>query len=367
MAEQLDDSEMIVHIGPQHPSLPGPFMLDLRLKGEVVQDAYLNMGYIHKGIEKLLENRTYLQGITITDRICYLSSLSNNEVFCACTESMLGIEPPERAQYIRVLVQELSRIQSHLIGMGEFAEFVGFMSMFMFLVREREPIITLIEMITGARLTHSYVRAGGVKNDIPDGFVDRARKLLPAFEAKMHEDVDTFESDEIYLKRTEGVGVVTPEVAKQVGVTGPVIRASGIEYDIRRIEPTLVYPDLDFNVVTHTKGDIFARVHCKFEEIFESLHIIDQCLDRMPAGEVRTKLPKTIKPEGEAYCRLEDPRGEMVMYMIGDGTPKPYRVKIRDPSYANLQALPPVLKGVYVADVVAIAGSMDTCISGVDR
>ncbi|MHC1588612.1 MAG: NADH-quinone oxidoreductase subunit D-related protein [Methermicoccaceae archaeon] len=367
MAEQLEDSEMIVHLGPQHPSLPGPFMLDLRLKGEVVQDAYLNMGYIHKGIEKLLENRTYLQCIPITDRMCYLSSLSNNEVFCSCVERMLDVEPPERAQYIRVLMQELSRIQSHLIGMGEFVEFIGFMSMFMFLVRERESIVTLIEMVTGARLTHTYVRFGGVKDDLPDGFAERARRLLPAFEAKMRENVDTLESDEIYLERTEGVGKVMPEVAKQVGLTGPALRASGIEYDIRRIEPTLVYPDLDFKVITHSEGDVFARVHCRFEEIYESLHIIDQCLDQMPSGEVRAKVPKTVKPEGEAYCRLEDPRGEMAMYMIGDGTAKPYRVKVRDPSYANLQALPPVLKGVYMADVVAIAGSMDTCISGVDR
>ena len=365
--DEIKDSEMIVHMGPQHPMLAGPFMLDLKLEGEIVKEAELTLGYGHKGIEKILENRMYISCIPVTDRICYIASLSNNEVFCNCIEKLLDIEVPERAQYIRVMLMELSRIQSHLIGLGEYSEFLGFMSMFIFLVREREDILTLLEMITGARLTHSFVRPGGVRFDLPDNFKEKAMKILPDFEKRVREDQETLESDEVYIERTEGVGVVPTSLAKEVGVAGPVLRASGVNYDIRRVEPTLVYKDLDFKVITATAGDTFARAHCRFEEIYESLYIIQQCLDQLPSGEVRAKLPKTLKPEGEVYCRVEDPRGEMAFYMIADGSPKPYRVRIRGPAYATLQALPPVLEGVYVADVPAIVGSMDGCTSEVDR
>ncbi|MHC1625604.1 MAG: NADH-quinone oxidoreductase subunit D-related protein [Methermicoccaceae archaeon] len=363
----VKDSEMIVHVGPQHPAQPGPYMLDLTVEGETINDAVLRMGYEHKGMEKIFENRTYISCIPLTDRICYLASLSNNEVFCNCVEDLLDVEIPERAQYIRVMLMELSRIQSHLISIAEFGSALGFMGVLMYSVEARESILTLLEDITGARVNHSFIRPGGVRMDLPEGFKEKVEKTFPEFEKKVRKYQVLLEDDEIYLERTKNVGVLSKSLAKRVGVAGPVLRASGVKYDIRRVEPTLVYPDLDFKVITDNDGDVFSRVHCRFEEIYESIHIIQQCLDSMPSGEWQTKLPKTLKPEGITYRRVEDPRGEMAMYMIADGSPKPYRVKVRGPAYPTLQALPPVLIGGYVADVAAIAGSMDGCTSEVER
>ncbi|HQF16617.1 MAG: F(420)H(2) dehydrogenase subunit D [Methanosaeta sp. PtaB.Bin039] len=364
------DAEMIMHMGPQHAVVPGPFLLDLLLDGERVKRAFLDVGYIHKGIEKIMENRNWLQALVYTDRMCYMASISNNEAYCGAVEKLLGIVPTERAQYIRVILAELSRIQSHLLGTAEFLTLIAsaIYSPFMYMIIDREDVVSLIESVTGARITHTFVRFGGVRNDLPPDFKEKTLPVLKMVKEKTLQYKDLLASDSIYKKRMVGVGVLTAEKAKNLGVSGPALRATNVAYDMRREDPHLVYPDLDFDVITRTAGDSAARVEVRLDEILESVKIIEQCLDRIPEGPIQEKLPKKIKPEpGEAYYRVEDPRGEMGFYVVSDGSDKPYRVKVRGPVYAYFQALPPLLEGAYIADVVAIAGSMDACTSEVDR
>jgi F420H2 dehydrogenase subunit D len=369
-AEIKSDSEMIMHMGPQHAMVPGPFLLDVLVEGERVRKAFLDLGYIHKGIEKIMENRTWLQGITYTDRMCYVASLSNNECYCGAVEKILGLEVPERAQYIRVILEELSRIQSHLIGTGEFLTLIAGVGYapWQYMIIDRESIISLIESVTGARLTHTFVRFGGIRNDLPEGFDKKCREVLKMMKSRTEEYIALFEQDPIYHLRMDNVGAIKPNDAKRMGVSGPPLRATGVAYDMRKEDPILVYPDLDFKVITGKNGDSGDRIDVRLREILESIHIIEQCLDKIPAGPIKTdaKIPKKV-PAGEAYYRVEDPRGEMGMYVISDGGDKPYRVKVRGPFYATFQTLTPLLEGVYIADVVAIAGSMDGCPSEADR
>jgi F420H2 dehydrogenase subunit D len=374
MDETVGPSEMIVHLGPQHPMLPGPFRINAKLRGETVVDSEVEMGYIHKGIEKILENKTYLQGITIVDRICYLEALTNEEAYVGCVEKLAGIEVPERAQYIRVIMEELSRIQSHLLGMGEYASFVGFVSMFMYTIRDREDLMSLMDSVTGARITHSFLRYGGVKDDLPESFIDDVKYVFGNLRKAVDQYEQLYSTDSIYKARTKGIGVLTADVAKDLGVSGPPLRATGVAFDIRKDEPYLVYKDLDFKVCTETDGDVYARIQVRLDEMRESMYIVEQCLDQMPAGPIfpekspyGKRSPVMRIPAGEVFHRVEAPRGEMGFYMVSDGSDKPYRVKIRGPVYPTLQTLPPLLKGVTVADIVAIAGSMDTCTSEVDR
>lgn len=374
MKGNFEPDEMIIHLGPQHPMQPGPFRLNLRLKGETVMDADIELGFIHKGIEKILENRTYLQGIPIVDRICYLVALVNEECFVGCVEKLLDIEPPERSQYIRVILDELTRIQSHLLGVGEFSEFIGFVSMFMYAVRERENVVGLIDMVTGARITHSYLKFGGVRDDLPDGFKEKTISVLNGLKKEVDNFEEMFDTDRIYRERTVGVGVLTSDVAKSLGVSGPALRATGVPFDIRKNEPYLVYKDLDFKVCTETAGDCFARIQVRLNEIRESIYILEQCLDHIPNGPLfpentlyGRRTPVMRVPAGEVFHRVEDPRGEMGMYMVSDGSDRPYRVKVRGPYYPTLQALPPLIIGTTVADVAAISGSMDGCTSEADR
>ena len=374
MDTNITPSEMLMHLGPQHAIQPGPYLLDLRLKGESVVDAELQMGYIHKGIEKILENKTYLQGITISDRICYLASMTNNEVFCGCVERLVGIEPPERAQYIRVIMEELSRIQSHLLGIGEFSTDLGFVTMFLYMIREREEVLDLIDAVTGSRITHTYIRFGGVREDLPEGYEQKTMSVLNDLKIKLDEHEDLYNTDTIYKQRTVGVGVLTAKVASELGVAGPPLRATGVAFDVRKDEPYLVYNDLDFKVCTEKEGDIFARIKVRLDEIRESIYIIEQAFDQMPQGPLfpedtpyGRRTPVMRVPAGEVYYRVEDPRGEMGMYMISDGSDTPYRVKIRGPVFPTMQALPPLILNTYVADVAAIAASMDGCTSEADR
>jgi F420H2 dehydrogenase subunit D len=368
--EITSDAEMIMHLGPQHAMVPGPFLLDVLVEGERVKKAFLDVGYIHKGIEKIMENRSWLQGITYTDRMCYVASLSNNECYCGAVEKILGLEVPLRAQYIRVILEELSRIQSHLIGTGEFLTLVAGVGYapWQYMIMDREKIISLIESVTGARLTHTFVRFGGVRNDLPEGFAEQCRKVLPFMKSRTEEFIELFAQDPIYSLRMENIGSIAPETAKRMGCSGRVLRAAGVAYDMRKEDPILVYPDLDFKIVTGTRGDSADRIDVTLREILESIHIIEQCLDRISPGPIKpeAKIPKKV-PAGEAYYRVEDPRGEMGMYVISDGGDKPYRVKVRGPFYATFQTLTPLLEGVYIADAVAIAGSMDGCPSEADR
>ncbi|MFP4654192.1 MAG: F420H2 dehydrogenase subunit FpoD [Methanohalobium sp.] len=373
--EEVEPTEMLMHIGPQHPAQPGPFRLNLKVKGETVTDAQVELGFIHKGIEKILESKTYLQGIPIVDRLCYLAALSNEEAFCGCVEQLAGIDVPERAQYIRVITEELSRIQSHLLGFGEFSEFIGYTSMFMYTIKERENVLSLLDSITGARITHTFLKFGGVREDLPHGFREKFTSTMEQIKTTVLDEYESLlDSDTIYRDRTVGVGTLSPEVAKEVGVAGPVLRATGVPFDIRKNEPYLVYDDLDFKVCTHKDGDSYARIMVRLNEIRESIYIIEQALDQIPDGPIfpentfyGRRTPTMRVPEGEVFNRVENPRGEMGIYMVSDGSDKPYRVKVRGPAYPTLQALPPVLRGVYVADVNTIAGSMDGCTSEVDR
>ncbi|MEA1984367.1 MAG: F420H2 dehydrogenase subunit FpoD [Euryarchaeota archaeon] len=374
MDEMLSPSEMIVHLGPQHPMQPGPFRLNLRLKGETVMDADIELGFIHKGIEKILESKTYLQGIPIVDRICYLTAMTNEEAFVGAVEKLADIEVPGRSQYIRVIIEELSRLQSHLLGMGEFGEFIGFVSMFMYTIREREDILSLMDMVTGARITHTFLRFGGVQDDLPDGFREKVQTTFVDLKKKIDMYEMLFSSDEIYRERCEGVGILTAEVAKDLGVSGPPLRATGVPFDIRKDEPYLVYNDLDFKVCTHKDGDIVARIVVRLNEMRESMYIIEQALDQIPDGPLffedslyGRRTPVMRVPAGDVFHRVEDPRGEMGMYMVSDGSDKPYRAKVRGPVYPTMQALPPLLIGTTMADVAAIAGSMDGCTSEADR
>ncbi len=367
-------SEMILHMGPQHPMQPGPYRLNLKLKGETVMDAEIELGNIHKGIEKILESKTYLQGIPIVDRICYLVALTNEEAYVGAVEKLAGIEVPERSQYLRVIVEELTRIQSHLLGMGEYGEFIGFVSMFMYTIKIREDFMTLLDSITGARITHTYLRYGGVREDLPPGYKDMCKKVFVDLKKELDDYEMLFNGDSIYAERARGVGVLTADVAKEVGVAGPVLRATGVPFDIRKNEPYLVYDDLDFKVCTQTAGDCWARVQVRLDEMRESMYIIEQALDQMPEGPLfpegtpyGRRTPVMRVPAGDVFHRVEDPRGEMGFYMVSDGSDKPYRVKVRGPVYPTMQALPPLLMGVSVADIAAIAGSMDGCTSEGDR
>jgi NADH-quinone oxidoreductase subunit D len=258
--------------------------------------------------------------------------------------------------------------------MGEYAEFVGFVTMFMYTIRDREDLMSLIDSLTGARVTHSFLRYGGVKDDLPDGFKEDAKYVFGNLRKAVDKYEELFSTDSIYKARTKGVGVLTADVAKDLGVCGPPLRATGFAFDVRKDEPYLVYKDLDFKVCTHTDGDVYARVQVRLDEMRESMHIVEQCLDQIPNGPIfpentpyGKRSPVMRVPPGEVFHRVEAPRGEMGMYMVSDGSDKPYRVKVRGPVYPTLQTLPPLIKGVQVADIVAIAGSMDTCTSEVDR
>lgn len=374
MDETVGPSEMIVHLGPQHPMQPGPFRLNLKLKGETVVDGDIELGFIHKGIEKILENKTYLQGIPIVDRICYLTAMTNEEAYVGAVEKLADIEVPERSQYIRVIVEELSRLQSHLLGLGEFGEFIGFVSMFMYTIKEREEILSLMDMVTGARITHTFLRFGGVRDDLPEGFKEKSAAVFTELREQIAEYDRLFNHDEIYKLRCFGVGILEAKTARDLGVSGPALRATGVAFDIRKDEPYLVYKDLDFKVCTATDGDIAARIDVRLEEMLEAMYIIEQCLDQMPNGPLffedslyGVRTPVMRVPEGDVFHRVEDPRGEMGFYMVSDGSDKPYRVKIRGPVYPTMQALPPLIKGTTIADVAAIAGSMDGCTSEADR
>ncbi|ODV49137.1 MULTISPECIES: F420H2 dehydrogenase subunit FpoD [Methanohalophilus] len=374
MDTNIGPDEMLIHMGPHHIAQPGPFRLNVKLKGETVQDSDVEMGFIHKGIEKILESKTYLQGIPVVDRACYLAALTNEEAFVGCVEKLAGIEPTERSQYIRVIVEELSRIQSHLLGYGEYTEFIGFMTMFFYPMTVREKILDLLEMTTGARITHSYLRFGGVRDDLPEGFEAKCKEAFALLRRGLEEWGELMKSDTIYRERTVGVGVLTPDTAKEMGVTGPPLRATGVDFDIRKDEPYLVYDDLDFKVCTETAGDVYARIWVRVAEIYESMYIIEQALDQMPSGPLfpenlpyDRRAPVMRVPEGEVFHRVEDPRGEMGMYMVSDGSDKPYRVKIRGPVFPTMQAMPPLIKDSQLADVVAIVGSLDPCVSEADR
>ena len=364
----LRTEEIQVNMGPQHPSTHGVLRMILKLDGEVVMDAQPDIGYLHRGIEKLAEKRTYNQFVTLTDRTDYLSSMLDNVVYAIAVEKLMGIEAPERAEYIRVIMMELNRIASHLVFVGAFGLDLGASTPFIYAFREREDIIDIFEATCGARLTYSYIRPGGVMRDLPLGIEDKIRAFLRKLPSRLVEIDDLFSRNEIVFVRTRGVGVISPEDAIDYAMSGPNLRGSGVAFDVRKDEPYSVYDRLDFNIVTQPTCDCLGRYLVRTGEIRESLKIVEQALDGLPEGDYTAKMPRTLRPPaGEVFTRIESSRGDLGVYLVSDGSTSPYRLHWRAPSFINLAAVSQMAKGWKVADLVAILGSLDIVLGEVDR
>jgi len=360
--------EIQVNMGPQHPGTHGILRMILTLDGETVVDARPDIGYLHRGIEKLAESRNYIQFVTLTDRTDYLSAMLNNAVYSMAVEKLAGIEVPERAEFIRVIMMELNRIASHLVFIGAFSLDLGATTPFLYAFREREDILDLFEMVCGARLTYSYIRPGGVMRDLPAGFDRKARAFLKKMPSRMEEIDDLFSKNEIVLVRSRGVGVISAEDAIDYGMSGPNLRGSGVAFDLRKDEPYSVYERLNFHVVTQSTCDCLGRYLVRTGEIRESLKIVEQALDMLPQGEYTAKAPRALKPPaGEVFVRIESSRGDLGVYLVSDGSTNPYRLHWRPPSFINLAAVGQLVRGWKVADTVAILGSLDIILGEVDR
>jgi len=360
--------EMDINMGPQHPSTHGVLRLKLTLDGEEIVDVRPIIGYLHRGVEKLCEYRTYPMIEPLTDRLDYVAAISENLGYCGAVEKLMGLVVPPRAQYIRVILAELQRIASHLLWLGTHALDLGAMTVYFYTFRERELILDLFEQFCGARLTYNSMRIGGLLEDVPPGWTDRVRHFLTIFPSRQKEYEDLLTVNRIWLGRTRGVGILSPEDAVAMGASGPTLRGSGVDYDVRRAQPYCSYEQFEFDVPTGTNCDTYDRYLVRMEEMRQSCRIIRQALDRLPEGEVRAKVPKYIKPPvGEVYHVVESPRGEQGFYLVSKGGEMPYRVRFRSPSFVNLQALPMMCKGRLIADVVAVIGSIDIVLGDVDR
>ncbi len=357
-----------LNLGPQHPSTHGVLRVVLTLDGERVVKADPHLGYLHRGIEKLCESFYYIQVTPLLDRIDYLANINCELSWVMAVEKLAQIEVPPRAEYIRVILLEFNRILSHLLWYGAFAMDIGlFGTAFLYAFREREYIQQLMEMVTGARMHYHYFRFGGVTGDIPSGFAERALAFVKRFPNIINELEELVES-EIFMLRTKGIGVLPKEMALNYAVSGPMLRASGVNFDLRKKEPYSVYSHFNFEVPLGEKGDCFDRYKVRMEEMRQSIKIIEQAIEGLPEGEVRTKVPQYLKPpQGEVYVRTEHPRGEFGVYLISDGGMKPYRVKIRSPSFVNLQAGAKLLEGNLIPDLIAILGSVDIVMGCIDR
>lgn len=387
------ESEMTLSMGPQHPSTHGVLRLDLRLDGELVLKAVPDIGYLHTGMEKLFEYKKYQQGIVITDRMDYLNPLGNNLAYVMAAEKLLDLEIPERAQVIRVLFCELQRIASHMVWLGTHGLDLGAMSPFFFCFRQREKILNLIEAASGGRMTPSYFRIGGLMMDLPAGFTERCKQFLDDFPEAM----DTFDTlltgNTIWHSRTKGIGIISREDAISWGLTGPCLRGSGVDLDLRRDNPYTGYETYDFEVPVEHDCDVWARYMVRIRECYESAKIVRQALERLKPGPIKANAPKIVLPDrddmrkhmdslihhflivaegfnvpaGEVYMPIEASKGELGVYMKSNGGPKPERVHFRGPSFVNLSALPDMVKGEMVADVVAVIGSLDIVLGEIDR
>ena len=359
----------VLNIGPQHPSTHGVFRMRTTLDGEVIVDMEPVFGYLHRGIEKLAEERTYTGIIPLTDRLDYLSSMNNNLAYVIAVEKLTGIKVPERAEYLRVIMVELQRIASHLIAVGAFLNDCGaFMTPIVYMFRERERILDLFDMVCGQRLTYNYMRFGGVSQDIPDEFLPALDKFLRVMPGWLDEYDQLLAQNEILLARSKGVGILSREVAINTSASGPVLRASGVKWDIRRADPYSIYDRFEFDIPTGTAGDCYDRYWVRMQEMRQSLRIIEQARKQIPRGEVQAKVPHLIHPPvGEAYGRIEAPKGELGFYLVSDDSIAPYRCHIRAPSLLNLTALREMVIGWKVADAIIIFGSIDVCMGEVDR
>ncbi|MCI6870390.1 MAG: NADH-quinone oxidoreductase subunit D [Selenomonadales bacterium] len=357
----------ILNMGPQHPSTHGVLRVKVELDGERIVHCTPVMGYLHRGIEKLMESRTYTQCVPFTDRLDYVSSMNNNWAFCGAVEKLAGIEVPERAEYIRVICAELNRIASHQVFIGSLLIDLGAATGMIYAFRDREKVLDLFNIICGARMTCHYIRIGGVIKDAQDEFLKETQKFVDYVPQMLQEYDSLFTGNEIFMERLKGTSIISKEDALRFNMSGPNIRASGHEYDIRKIDSYGVYDRFDFQVPTGTKGDNWDRYRIRFEEIRESARIIQQALDSIPAGPYMAKVPKVLKPaKGDVYHRVENTRGELGFYIVSDGTTKPYRVHIHRPSFINLQALDTMCKGLLLADAVAAYATVDPLMGEVD-
>jgi NADH-quinone oxidoreductase subunit D len=385
---------MVLNMGPQHPSTHGVLRVILELDGEIVVKAEPVIGYLHTGIEKNCEKLTYSQCIPLTDRIDYLANLSNNLGYCLAVEKLAELEIPKRAQYIRVLLTEMTRIASHLVWLGTHAIDLGAMSVFLYCFREREEILKIFEAISGQRMMTSYFRIGGLALEPPPDYIEKISRFLDSFPSHIAEYEDLLTENPIWKIRTQGVGVLDPQVGIAMGVSGPSLRGSGVDYDVRKYFPYSSYEEFDFQVQTQTAGDVYARYQVRVAEMKESVKLCRQAIEKIPAhgpfrAEARGILPPSREemktsiegliyhfkiwtegfapPPGEVYVPIESPRGELGFFIASDGSNKPYRVKVRTPSFVNLQALPKLAVGRLIADVVACIGTIDIVLGEVDR
>ncbi|MFN8558185.1 MAG: NADH-quinone oxidoreductase subunit D [Dehalococcoidia bacterium] len=359
----------VVNVGPQHPSTHGVFRMKVTLDGERIVDADMVVGYLHRSLEKLAEERTYTQNIPFTDRMDYLAAMSNNLGYCLAVEKLAGIRVPERAEYIRVIMAELQRIANHCMAVGTFVNDAGaWQTPLMYLFAEREKILDLFEMTCGARLTLNYMRIGGVSFDVPDEFAPAARRFVDALPSRLDEIENLLLENEILIARAKGVGVIPTDAAINASLTGPMLRASGVAWDIRKADPYGLYPRFAFKVPVGANGDSYDRFLIRLAEMRESIAIVDQALRDLPAGPHKVDVPLSIRPPvGEAYARVESPKGELGYYLVSDGGTAPYRFHVRPPSLINLSLLKEMVVGLTIADAIVAFGSVDIVIGELDR
>ena len=393
LAEGSKDQHMVLNMGPQHPSTHGVLRLVLEIDGEIVVRLYPEIGYLHTGIEKTCEAKFYQQVVPLTDRVDYLGPMANNLCYCLAVEKLLQLEIPERAQWIRVLLTEVTRLNSHLIWLGTHAMDIGALTVFLYTFREREEILRIFEMVSGQRMMTSYFRIGGLAMEPPLGLLERVQAFIKTFPEKIDEYSNLLTGNPIFVNRLKGVGHLSKEDAIALGVTGPVMRASGIDFDLRRDMPYSSYEKFQFRVPVSNDCDVWARYLLRLDEMRESVKIIQQALDGVPGGPVKANAPKIVLPDreamktqmeslihhfkivtegfavpaGEVYQSIESGHGQVGYYVVSDGTAKPYRVHMRYPSFADLQALETMCQGRLLADVVAVVGSIDIVLGEIDR
>lgn len=360
--------EMILNMGPQHPSTHGVLRLVLHLDGELVVSVEPVLGYLHRGFEKLAESRTYLQYMAMISRLDYLSGFFMEWGYVRSIEALMGVRAPKRAEYIRVIIGELNRIMSHHVAIGDFMLNLGAVTPFFWVFRDREDAMDLVEMVTGQRMMYNYMRVGGVRWDLPDDFEAGCRKFIKEFPAKIDEYEELITDNEIFISRTLGMGIIKPYEALDYGISGPNARASGVDWDLRREVGYSVYPEFDFDVPLGQHGDCFDRYKCRIEEMRQSVKIIEQALDSICGGPVNLKLPPMLRPAaGDIYRAVETPRGEFGVYIVSNGGLRPWRLKLRDPTFSAISMIPKLTAGNKIADLVAIVGSLDLLMGGVDR
>jgi len=366
---RLRTEPFVLNIGPVHPSTHGVFRMRATLDGEVVVDLEPVFGYLHRGIEKLAEERTYGGVIPLTDRLDYVASVTNNLGYVLAVEKLAGISVPERAEYIRVITSEMQRIAAHLVSVGSFLNDAGaYFTPFLYMYRERENIVDLFDMVCGQRLLYSYMRIGGVSQDLPDEFLPALRKFIPRMRSRIDEYDWLLKENEILLARAKGVGVLPRETAINIGASGPVLRGSGVKWDLRKADPYSVYDRFEFDIPTGEIGDCYDRYRVRIEEMRQSLRIIEQAVKQIPPGEVRSEVPHLLRPPaGEAYAHVEGATGEVGFHVVSDGSIAPYRCHIRAPSLMNLTALKDMIVGWKVQDLILIFGSFAITMGEVDR